>query len=176
MHHIPAPQAECHLFLLYWQKRLPISKKLKDSQENNLDGQICFLCVLNCAFKFKMKYPWSWQVHYWKTRISRPPGQWASCCVLSKSHSVVCEWRYPLDHRNTIISTRWHHSALRSSSSATPRHGPHTHTHTTARLLQHNHCVQRPAHCLRRGTLDNVANLCPNHDPTLLLWPRRFPT
>ena len=76
-----------------------------------------------------MKYPWSWQVHYWKTRISRPPGQWASCCVLSKSHSVVCEWRYPLDHRNTIISTRWHHSALRSSSSATPRHGPHTHTH-----------------------------------------------
>lgn len=82
--------------------------------------------MLNCAFNFKMKYPWSWQVHYWKTRISRSPGQWASRCVLSKSLSVVCEWRYPLDHRNTIISTHWHHSALHSSSATTPLHGSHT--------------------------------------------------
>lgn len=39
--------------------------------------------------------------------------------------SPVSEWRYPWDHRNTIISAHWHHSALQSSN-ATPIHVPHT--------------------------------------------------
>lgn len=157
---------------------MPISKKHEDSQENNLDGQrsvqargkIRFLCVLNCAFKFKMKYPWSWQVHYWKTRLSRPPGQWASRCVLSKSLSVVCEWRYPLDHRNTIISTHWHHSALHSSS-ATPLHGSHTQPPTSCSTII-VFSVQPIVCAEARWTMSPIS--VQDHDPTLLLWPVFF--
>lgn len=47
-------------------------------------------------------------------------------------------------------------------------------TDTTTRLLQPRHCVRRSGHCLCGGMVDNVANLCPNHDPTLLLCDLSF--
>lgn len=53
-----------------------------------------------------------------------------------------------LDHRNSIISPQWHHSSQSCSTVI----------------------VSHAAHCLHGDIQDNVPNLCPHRDPTLLLW------
>lgn len=97
-------------------------------------------------------------------------------CGLSERLSTVCEWRHPWDHRNTIITAHWHHSAAPQQHRDSP-HPPPRLTHTPLPATRkHGHCVHGSAHCLRGGTADNVnANLCPSHDPTRLLWPVFFP-
>lgn len=90
---------------------------------------------------------------------------------VSVSPSAACEWRYPQDHRNTIISTHWHHSALHNSN-ATPLHGSRTPPPASCSTVIV--FIGLP-HCLCGGPVDNVANLCPNRDPTLPLWPVFFP-
>ena len=72
-----------------------------------------------------------WQVYYWKAQVSRPRSvsvslRWCRIhCGQSKRLSSAWEWRHPWGHRNTIISTHWHHSAL-DSTNATPVNVPHT--------------------------------------------------
>lgn len=80
----------------------------------------------------------------------------------SKRLQSVCEWRYPLDHSNTIISTHWHHSATQHPSTL-PHTPPPASCSTVIVFMGH------PIVCVR-DTVDNVSNLFPNHDPTLLLW------
>ena len=71
-------------------------------------------------------------------------------CPLTVS---VVSMTLSLNHRNSIISPQWHHSSQSCS-----------------RVI-----VCRAAHCLHGDIEDNVTNLYPLCNPTLLLWLDFFP-
>lgn len=108
-------------------------------------------------------------MYSWKRQFSRP----MSVSISQRRGNIHCGLSKRLSVNDAIFGIT--ETPLSVHTDITQPSTTATLTHNTARLLQHSHSVHRSAHCLCGGLVDNVANLCPSHDPTLLLWLVFFP-